>query len=112
MALSVDSWHRSPFQPDCNLVAEQAIAENKRLLVQQKIEAIRKAEESEQTKINQLFIDVENWNKAQVAERYIRAMEKQAILENRMNTNTEVYLAWAKATVNSLNPLNERNWSK
>ena len=89
-------WH--------DLRAEHAIEENKRLLEEQKLEAIKKAKESEQA-VNQLFIDTENWNMAQAIERYINEMEKRAILENRMNPNTEDYISWAKKVVNRLNPL-------
>ncbi len=97
-------WHE--------LRAKQTIAENKRLLEEQKLEAIKEAKELEQAKVNQLFTDAENWNKALVVERYISEMEKQAILENQMNPNTGDYLAWAKEVINRLNPLNDRNWSK
>lgn len=94
-------WH--------DLRAKQAIEENKRLLEQQKLEAIQQEEKLEQAKVIQLFNDSANWNKAQAVKRYIDEMEKQAILENRMNPNTEDYLAWAKEVVNRLNPLNNGN---
>ncbi|TLP79240.1 hypothetical protein [Maribacter sp. ACAM166] len=97
-------WH--------DLRAEQAIAENKRLLKEQKLEALKKAEELEQAKVNQLFIDAENWNKAQVAEHYISAMEKQAALKNEINSNTEDYISWAKEVIKNLNPLSDSNWSE
>ena len=93
-------WH--------DLRAEQAIAENKRILEQQKLEEIKKQKELEQAKVNQLFVDAENWNLAEVAERYINEMEKQAILNNQMNPNTENYLDWARKVINRLNPLNDK----
>lgn len=69
------------------------------MLQEQKLEALKKAKESEQAKVNQLFIDTENWNKAKVAERYIRAMEKQAVLKNEMNSNTKDYISWAREVI-------------
>ena len=81
------------------------------MLEEQKLEAIKQTKEIEQAKVNQLFIDSENWNKAKVAERYISEMEKQAILEDRMNLDTKDYLAWAKGVIYKLNPLNDTNWS-
>ncbi|MFX0555630.1 hypothetical protein ACOCEA_02470 [Maribacter sp. CXY002] len=97
-------WH--------DLRAQQAIEENKRLLQEQKLEALKKAKESEQAKVNQLFSNAENWNKAQVAERYIRAMEKQAVLKNEMNSNTKDYISWAREVIKNLNPLSSNNWSE
>ena len=66
----------------------------------------------EKTKVDQLFSDAENWNRAVVVERYINEMEKQAILKNQMNPITENYLAWARKVINRLNPLSDRNWLK
>ena len=97
-------WH--------DLRAEQAIAENKRLLQEQKLEALKKTEELEQAKVNQLFIDAENWNKAKVAEHYISAMEEQAVQKNEMNSNTKDYISWAREVIKNLNPLNNSNWSE
>ena len=94
-------WH--------DLRAQQAIEENKRLLQEQKLEAIKKEKELEKTKVDQLFSDAENWNRAVVVERYIDEMEKQAILKNQMNPITENYLAWARKVINRLNPLSDRN---
>jgi len=103
-------------EKDCNywhdLRAEQAIEENKRLLQEQKLEALKKAKESEQAKVNQLFIDAENWNKAKVAEHYISAMEEQAVQKNEMNSNTKDYISWAKEVIKNLNPLSSNNWSE
>ena len=96
-------WH--------DLRAQQAIEKNKRLLEEQKLEAIKMEKELEEAKVNQLFTDAENWNKAVVVERYINEMEKQTILKNQMNPNTENYLDWARKVINRLNPLNDRNRS-
>jgi hypothetical protein len=93
-------WH--------DLRAQQAIEENKRLLQEQKLEAIKKEKELEEAKVAQLFTDAENWNRAVVVEHYINEMEKQAILKNQMNPNTENYLAWAKKVIIRLNPLNDK----
>jgi len=97
-------WH--------DLRAEQAIAENKRLLKEQKLEALKKTEELEQAKVNQLFIDADNWNKAQITERYISEMEKRAVLKNKMNSKTMDYISWAREVIKSLNPLSDGNWSE
>ncbi|GMN11502.1 hypothetical protein MTsPCn9_26200 [Croceitalea sp. MTPC9] len=97
-------WH--------DLRTEQAIEENKRLLQEQKLEALKKAKESEQAKVNQLFIDAENWNKAKVAEHYISAMEEQAVQKNEMNSNTKDYISWAREVIKKLNPLSDSNWSE
>ena len=78
---------------------------------EQKLEAIKMEKELEEAKVNQLFTDAENWNKAVVVERYINEMEKQTILKNQMNPNTENYLDWARKVINRLNPLNDRNRS-
>ena len=75
---------------------------------EQKLEAIKKEKELEEAKVAQLFTDAENWNRAVVAEHYINEMEKQAILKNQMNPNTENYLAWAKKVIIRLNPLNDK----
>ncbi len=93
-------WH--------DLRAEQAIQENKRLLEQQKVDAIKAKQEQEQAKVNQLFLDAEKWNKAVIAERYINEMEKQSILMNQIDTNTEEYLVWARKVISEINPLNGR----
>lgn len=104
--IEIDSkyWH--------DLRAQQAIAENKRILGQQKIEEIKKQKELEQAKVNQLFIDSENWNRLQVVGCYLSEMENKAISENRLNTNLENYIGWARNVANALNPLNGMNWSK
>lgn len=91
-------WH--------DLRARQAIEENKRLLEQQKLEAIKAKEELERAKVNQLFSDAENWNKAVIVERYLNEMEKQ------IHTNTEDYIVWARKVISKLNPLNDGDWSK
>jgi hypothetical protein len=93
-------WH--------DLRAQQAIKENKRLLQEQKLEAIKKENELEEAKVHQLFTNAENWNRSVVAEHYINEMEKQAILKNQMNPNTENYLVWARKVINGLNPLHEK----
>ena len=97
-------WH--------DLRAQQAVEENIRLLEEQKLEAIKKEEELEQAKVNQLFTDAENWDRAMLLRRYVNEMEKRAKLENQMNQNTREYIVWARKVINGLNPLNERNWSK
>ena len=97
-------WHE--------LRAQQAIAENKRLLEEQILEAIKKERELEQAKVDRLITDAENWNKTVIVERYLNEMEKQAILKNQMNQNTREYISWAQNVINTLNPLNDRNWSK
>lgn len=103
-------------EKDCkywyDLRTEQAIEENKRLLQEQKLEALKKAKESEQAKVSQLFIDAENWNKAKVAEHYISAMEEQALQKNDMNSNTKDYIFWAREVIKNLNPLSDNNWSE
>lgn len=75
---------------------------------EQKLEAIKKEKELEKAKADQLFTDAENWSRAVVVERYIDKMEKQAILKNQMNPNTENYLAWARKVINRSNPLNDK----
>lgn len=97
-------WH--------DLRTEQAIEENKRLLKEQKLEALKKTEELEQAKVSQLFIDADNWNKAQITERYISEMEKRAVLKNKMNSKTMDYISWAREVIESLNPLSDSNWSE
>ena len=97
-------WH--------DLRARQAIEENKRLLEQQKLEAVKAKQELEREKVNQLFSDAENWNKALVLERYINEMKTKAILENRMNLITKDYIIWAIKVISKLNPLNDRDWLK
>ncbi|WP_291867932.1 hypothetical protein [Maribacter sp.] len=102
-------------EKDCSywhdLRAKQAIEENKRLLVQQKHEAIKAQQEQEQAKVSQLFSDIENWNKAELGKRYLDEMEKQAILENQLNPNIKDYIVWARKVVSKLNPLIDRDWS-
>ncbi len=97
-------WH--------DLRAKQAIEENKRLLVQQKLEAIKAQQEQEQTKVSRLFTNVENWNKAELASRYLDKMEKQAILENQLNSDVKDYIIWARKVVSELNPLIDKDWSE
>ncbi|SDL60074.1 hypothetical protein [Kriegella aquimaris] len=97
-------WH--------DLRAQQAIEENKRLLDEQKLAAIKEEQELEQAKIDQLFTDAEIWDKALLLERYVNEMEKQAILENQMNKNIEDYIAWAKKVIIRLNPIKDKKWLK
>ena len=97
-------WH--------DLRAQQAIEENKRLLEQQKLEAIKAKQEQEQAKVNQLFSDAENWNKAVIVERYLNEMEKHSILMDVTTSNSKDYILWARKEVAKLNPLNDRDWSK
>ena len=59
-------WHE--------LRAKQTIEENKRILEQQKLEAIHKEKELEQAKENQLFTDAENWDRALLLKRYVNEM--------------------------------------
>lgn len=90
-------------EKDCrywnDLRARQAIEESNRKLEQEKLDNIKKEQELEQAKVNRLFYDAENWNKAVIVERYLNEMEKQ------MHTNTEDYIVWARKVVSELNPL-------
>ncbi|PXX31184.1 hypothetical protein C7972_10119 [Arenibacter sp. ARW7G5Y1] len=63
------------------------------MLEEQKLKAFKKEKELEEAKADQLFTGAENWNRAVVTERYINEMEKQTIIKNQMNPNTENYLA-------------------
>tara|TARA_R110002051_G_scaffold7053_3_gene33263 strand:+ start:14979 stop:16055 length:1077 start_codon:yes stop_codon:yes gene_type:complete len=97
-------WH--------DLRAEQAITENKRLLQEQKLEALKKAEELEQAKVNQLFIDAENWNKAQMIERYVDEIEKLSILAKGTPSDKQDYISWARKVAYAMNPVNTGNKSQ
>tara|TARA_R110001606_G_scaffold394276_2_gene565027 strand:+ start:902 stop:1978 length:1077 start_codon:yes stop_codon:yes gene_type:complete len=97
-------WH--------DLRARQTIEENKRLLQQQKIESIKEAEELEQSKVNQLLIDSENWNKAQMIERYVDKIEKLSILAKGIPSHKQDYITWARKVAYAMNPLNTGNESQ
>jgi hypothetical protein len=94
-------WH--------DLRARQAIEENKRLLQQQKIESIKEAEELEQSKVNQLLLHAEDWNKAQMIERYVDEIEKLAILAKGIPPDKQDYISWARKVAYAINPLKNTN---
>lgn len=89
--------------------AKQAIEENRRLLEQNKQEALKAAQDEEKAKVNQLLSDSKNWEKAELMKRYIDEMEKQieAEPENRMNLKSKDYITWARKVALELNPLNK-----
>ncbi len=80
------------------------LAERQNQIYQQQLahrEAIRKAQEQEKAKFEQLVKDAESWNKALLLNKYLDEIERKPTLTNE----EKEYINWGRNAAKSINPL-------
>lgn len=69
---------------------------------QKEIESLQKLEEE---KTKQLFLDVDNWQRAKFLRKFIEAKKKNEISKGAFNKESQKWLEWATHKANELDPL-------
>ena len=82
-----------------------AIIRNKRALEKQKQQELERLQKIEEERTIQLFKDAENWQRAELLRKYMKAKKEDEIYNGKISYKTEEWVEWVTSKINELDPL-------